>query len=138
MGGLDPIVYIYSSNGTQFTLTHTLTDFPEYAIVVDITADGEWLLVVDDIGINRIYNFNPLTNKFQLFQTIDNSMSSASALTDDHLWLVLTDWNRYVYIYTFNGSQFVHKETLNQFSNHVVRHLSLTNDHLYMAFVIGY
>ena len=51
-------------------------------------------------------------------------------MTDDHLWLVLANYNGYVYIYTFNGSQFVHKETLNQFSSYVLPYLSLTNDHL--------
>ena len=138
VGCNDAIVYIYSNNGVQFTLSHILTDFASEVQAVDITADGEWLLVVEYDGINRIYIFNPLTNQFQLNQTItiDNSRSHAGALTDDHLWLVLTNYNDFVYIYTFNGSQFVHKETLNQFPNYVFRHLSLTNDHLYMAFVI--
>ena len=57
-------------------------------------------------------------------------------MTDDHLWLVLTNYNGYVYIYIFDGSQFVHKETLNRFSNVASHQFSLTNDHLYMAFVI--
>ena len=92
MGCHDSIVYIYFSNGTQFTLTHTLTEFSSPAWAVDVTADGEWLLVVEYSGISRIYKFNPPTNKFQLFQTItiDNQLSHAGALTDDHLWLVLT------------------------------------------------
>ena len=89
---LNDIVYIYSNNGTKFTLTHTLTEFSSPAWAVDVTADGEWLLVVEYSGISRIYKFNPLINKFQLDQTItiDNQLSHAGALTDDHLWLVLT------------------------------------------------
>ena len=92
MGGDDNIVYIYSNNGTQFTLSHTLTDSGSVVWAVDATADGEWLLVVEWSGTSRIYKNNPLTNKFQLFQiiTIDSYLSYAGALTDDHLWLVLT------------------------------------------------
>ena len=139
MGGDDRTVRVYFSNGTLFSLSDTLTDFTSSVWAVDVTADGEWLLVVEDARIHRIYSFNYKTNKFQLFQniTIDNSTSYAGALTDDHLWLVLTKYNGYVYIYTFNGSQFVHKETLNQFSSYVLPYLSLTNDHLYMAFAIS-
>ena len=137
MGDYGNIVYIYSNTGTQFTLTHTLNDFNSTVYAVDITADGEWLLVVERTGINRIYKFNFLTNEFQLFQAIDYDYSYAGALTDDHLWLVLTNTNGYVYIYTFNGSQYVHKETLNRFSSYATRYLSLTNDHLYMAFSIS-
>ena len=64
MGDYDNIVYIYSNNGTQFTLIHTLTEFTNEVWVVAITADGEWLLVVEYSGISRIYKFNPLTNKY--------------------------------------------------------------------------
>ena len=92
MGGDDNIVLIYSNNGTQFTLSHTLTDFGSVVWAVDVTADGEWLLVVEWDGTSRIYRFNPLTNKFQLFQTIaiDTYFSHAGAITDDHERLVLT------------------------------------------------
>ena len=92
IGGDERIVYIYYNNGTQFILSHTLTDFANSVLSIDVTADGEWLLAVEYDGISRIYKFDPLTDKFQLNQTItiDSSVSHGGALTDDHLWLVLT------------------------------------------------
>ena len=85
-------MYVYINNGTHFQIQHTLIGFTSYVYAIDVTADGEWLLVVEWNGINRIYNFNSLTNKFQLFQkiTINHFMSYAGAITDDHEWLVLT------------------------------------------------
>ena len=137
MGGNDQIAYVYLHNGTNFRIEDTLTVFTSNVRVVDVTADGEWLLVVEQNGINRIYRFNSPTNKFQLFQTItiNHFASYAGAITDDHEWLVLTKENGFVYIYTFNGTEFVYKEN-HLFSHYIVPHLSLTNDHLYLAFMI--
>ena len=68
--------------------------------------------------------------------TIGSQQSLAGALTDDHQWLVLTTKGGQVYVYTFNGSEFVFKESLGTFPGEISYHLSLTNDHLYMAFIV--
>ena len=64
MGGYDKKVYVYFNNGTHFKIEDTLTIFTSTIYVADVTADGEWLLAVEYDGINRIYNFNSLINKF--------------------------------------------------------------------------
>ena len=64
MGGNDRMVFVYFNNGTQFANTHNITGFASDIWAVDITADGQWLLVVEFIGINRIYRFGS-SNKFE-------------------------------------------------------------------------
>ena len=60
-------------------------------------------------------------------------------MTDDHEWVVLVLNDGRVLVHTFNGMEFLHKETLaHQSSSRMVSPLSLTNDHQYMAFVIDY
>ena len=39
-------------------------------------------------------------------------------------------------MYTFNGTQFIHKETINhQFASWITS-LTITNDHMYLAFMV--
>ena len=64
MGGGEKILYVYLNNGTHFKSEDTLTGFTTNVLAVDVTADGEWLLVVEENGINRIYTFNSSTNNF--------------------------------------------------------------------------
>ena len=68
MGGDDQIVYVYFNNGTHFYNAHNLTGFGSFVLVTDVTADGEWLLAVEN-GNSSIYKFDFTTNEFQLFQT---------------------------------------------------------------------
>ena len=72
MGGIDRIVFVYSINDAQFNSNQNITDFGSDVWTVDITADGGWLLVVEFVGINRIYLFSYTENKFSLIQVINN------------------------------------------------------------------
>ena len=136
MGGNDKIVFVYSNTGTQFISTDNLTGFGSDLWAVDVTADGQWLLAVEFDGVNRIYQFDALSSKFQLFQIIDTGLHSvAGAMTDDHQWLVLTQTTGFFYIYTFNGTMFVLKES-HPSPVFISPHLFITNDHIYIAFLI--
>ena len=58
------MVHVYFNNGTHFNHQQNLTGIASDIFVVDVTADGQWLLVVEREGVNRIYNFNSSNNKF--------------------------------------------------------------------------
>ena len=106
---------------------------------MDITADGEWLLVVDHSSFFYIYNYDHEENGFLLFQTlrINSNTNRAGAITDDHQWLILTKNNGKVYVYAFNGTKFTHKETINYDFPNYITSVSITNDHMYLAFMIA-
>ena len=77
---------------------------------MDMTADGEWLLVVPYRGnYFYVYRYDYSINDFQRFQTIyiydtNNNYNEAAAITDDHQWLILTKNGGRVHVYTFNGT----------------------------------
>ena len=104
---------------------------------MDMTADGEWLLVVDHQRYFYIYRYDYSINDFRLFQTIDidDNANEAAAITDDHQWLILTKNNGRVYVYTFNGAEFIHKETINYDFRGYITSVSITNDHMFLAFM---
>ena len=105
---------------------------------MDITGDGEWLLIVDHVLPFYIYRYDYEINDFTLFQTIiiGTVKNEAGAITDDHQWLILTKNDGWVYIYTFNETEFVHKETINNRFPGYITYLSITNDHMYIAFIV--
>ena len=71
---------------------------------VDLTGDGNWLLVVNKYGSAFVYQRE--SNSFKLLQelsVIDGSHDShTGALTDDHPWLVFGKTYK-IYIYKFDG-----------------------------------
>ena len=76
--------------------------------MVDLTADGEWLMTIgeDSYGYSAafIYQKSKRTNMFSLFQEIHfGFISEAGAITDDHQWLALGEDSTTleVHIYTF-------------------------------------
>ena len=76
---------IYNGDKTGFTLFQKLNESSKTAIV-DLTADGNWLLVVNQYGSAFVYQRQ--NTSFELFQNISMSDGSyeshAGALTDDH------------------------------------------------------
>ena len=106
-GGGDTIPYVYVNNGTHFINTYNLSGCcTSHVDLVDMTADGEWLYVVDNFRDTYMYRYNFLTNRYELEQTfsISATTNQAGAITDDHQWLVIPKDDGWVYIYTFNGS----------------------------------
>ena len=56
----------------------------------------------------------------------------AGAITDDHMWMVFGKSSGYVYVYTFNGNEFILNQTIFEESE-LVSSVALTNDHLMLA-----
>ena len=60
-----------------------------------------------------MYRYNKGQDKFVLMQNItisnDSSTGLSGAITDDHEWIVFGKDTGNVYVYKYNGLQFVHK-----------------------------
>ena len=103
---------------------------------VDITGDGQYILAIDNYRQALIYFSN--NSVYELFQiiTLSNDTSEVShggAITDDHQWMVASIGNE-IQVFTFdsNNSEFSLHQTIGNLSS-TVMHISLTNDHLFMA-----
>ena len=61
---------IYEKVDFYFSHMQTLLDNRLDSIEVDMTADGLWIMVVDEYGYARIYAYNSSNHLFELFQAI--------------------------------------------------------------------
>ena len=106
-------LFLYSNNGSLFQKKQEF-DLGCTMCAVDITADGEWMLVVQKSSPFHVYRYDHTLDQYQLFQEIqiNEKTSRGGAMTDDHQWLVLPKNNERVHIYTFDGTKFVHFQTL--------------------------
>ena len=103
---------------------------------VDITGDAQYILAIDNLWTALIYSSNNST--YELFQNItlssDTSLRShGGAITDDHEWVVASIDNQ-IKVFTFNSSinEFTLNHTVGPLTG-MITHISLTNDHLFMA-----
>ena len=56
--------YVYKKDGRDYSLLQRLSDTASYVYCVDITGDGEWLVVSESAGKTLAYKFNETQNKF--------------------------------------------------------------------------
>ena len=106
-GGNQNTPYVYENNGTHFTHTYNISGCcVDHVDFIDVTADGEWLYVVDNYRSSYMHRYNFRTNQYELFQTftIAQTTNNAGAITDDHQWLIVPKDDGWVHVYTFNGS----------------------------------
>ena len=110
----------------------TLLDNRWDSAEVDVTADGQWIMVVDYYGYVRIYAYNSNNHLFELFQAIsydsDSSQSYCGALTDDHLWLIHGKKSGNVYIHFYDGTSYTLHQTISDTVNEI-SDVVITNDH---------
>ena len=122
---------IYEKVGIYFSHMQTLIDNRGDSIDVDVTADGQWIMVIDVNGYVRIYTYNSNNHLFELFQAIsydsDYSYSDYAALTDDHLWLVHEKRSGNVYIHFYDGTSFTLHQTISLGSQ--ITDVMIANDH---------
>ena len=107
IGGVDTTPYVYVNTGTQFVYGYALPDCCTSTVdVMDVTADGEWLYVIDNYRYSYVYQYDYATNRYKTVQSlmITANTNQGGALTDDHQWLVYAKDSGWIYIYTFNGT----------------------------------
>lgn len=91
-----------------------------------------WLFYPKDSGVFRIYNYNTVTEQFDLKETLPTTFSghiSSVSVTNDHIYLAFAIYTSFVFIYTFDGTNYTQ---LQQISVPVQR-LHLTDDHEYLT-----
>ena len=126
---------VYTNNGSHFAFSQTLQNVSANIEGIDLTGDGQWLFAVERGSTNAyVYKYNTGNSLFEYFQHFSASATATwtGALTDDHQWLFIGSDAGKVDVYTFDGSTFQFKETINHNTDEA-SWISVTNDHIYLV-----
>ena len=133
---MDDNAYVYLKTSNTFSHRQTITTSSILVSYIDITSDGQWLLVVEYYPARvKIYkNKNDLFNLFQEISPPDGQGSThAGAITDDHQWVVFSTYSSpySLYAYQLNGSSYELNQTISVVDD--IWTQAITPDHTFMV-----
>ena len=113
-GNYDNHAHIYRKSNNLFSHNQTTPISQDDVDVADITADGQYLLVIEWLALEVIIykNLNDQFSEEFSLEPADGSVNMcAGAITDDHEWVVIATWTfQNVEVYNFQNQNY----TLNQ------------------------